>query len=144
MLVRIDLTASSDLSSKVPPAASGRTEGPSPTLEGLHLLDFHEPSVVNIDLGVTRGDGIFKTLGVVDGAGQALHAHLSRLHRSARMLDLPVLDLSVIETGIRLAIQEHDPLKDLSVKVIVTRGAEGTGKPTAWANAFPGPDYSEQ
>lgn len=41
------------------------------------------------DLAVLRGDGIFETLLVRDGAACLLDAHLQRLARSAELMDLP-------------------------------------------------------
>lgn len=86
------------------------------------------------DLGVTRGDGIFEGIGIIDGTVQALEAHLSRLQISARMLDLPDLDIDVIRAAILHAAELHEPQPFLLSKVVVTRGIEGTGVPTAWVH----------
>jgi len=110
----------------------------------LQLADPDQPQLAVTDLGVTRGDGIFETFGVIDGEIQALVPHLTRLGRSAAMLDLPELDLDVIEQGVRLAVQEHESVPQLLVKLVVTRGVEGVENPTAWALAFVGDDYSER
>ena len=116
-------------------------EGEAPT-DRLRSADPDHPQVMVTDLGVTRGDGIFEAFGVSDGEIQAVGPHLARLARSAKMLDLPELDLEVIEEGVRLAVQQHPPVPNLLVKLIVTRGIEGVEHPTAWAHAFVGPDYS--
>lgn len=107
----------------------------------LRLVDPDQPQVLVTDLGVTRGDGIFETFGVVGGDIQAVQPHLRRLQRSAALLDLPELDLDALERAVRLAVAEH-PGSELLVKLIVTRGVEGSGRPTAWAHAFVGEDYS--
>ncbi|MFC7404682.1 aminodeoxychorismate lyase [Georgenia alba] len=105
----------------------------------LRLADVTAPAVTVLDLGITRGDGVFETVGVVGGRPQALQAHLRRLQRSATMLDLPELDLGAVEDAVRLAIERHDPGPFLLVKVVLTRGIEGgDGTPTAWAHAFEG------
>lgn len=110
----------------------------------LRLADPDQPQLMVTDLGVTRGDGIFETFGVADGEIQALEPHLTRLARSAAMLELPELDLGVIEQGVRLAVRQHEPVPYLMVKLVVTRGVEGVENPTAWALAFVGEDYSER
>ncbi|SDS62468.1 aminodeoxychorismate lyase [Microlunatus soli] len=107
----------------------------------LRLADPDQPQVLVSDLGVTRGDGIFETFGVVGGDIQAMEPHLRRLLNSAVLLDLPELDLEALERAVRLAVAEH-PDDELLVKLIVTRGVEGTGRPTAWAYGFIGEDYS--
>ena len=125
-----------DPATKLPPGAE---DG-----ERLRLADPDQPQLTVTDLGVTRGDGIFETFGVIDGEIQALVPHLTRLGRSAAMLDLPELDLDMLEQGVRLAVRQHEPVPYLLVKLVVTRGVEGIEKPTAWALAFVGEDYSER
>ena len=46
-----------------------------------------------------RGDGVFETLLVRDGAACLLEAHLARLMHSARLLDLPEPDLPALARG---------------------------------------------
>ena len=45
-----------------------------------------------LDLGSTRGDGIFETISLGNGHLQALEPHLARFAHSAAMLDLPTPD----------------------------------------------------
>ncbi|MGQ7297526.1 aminotransferase class IV [Quadrisphaera sp. KR29] len=66
-------------------------EGRAPAVVGVD-----EPVVAADDLGLTRGDGCFEGLRLVRAAGEGgavavpnLEAHLARLQRSARSLDLP-------------------------------------------------------
>ena len=100
---------------------------------GYRLVDPEQPTVHVTDLGVTRGDGVFEGLGVVDGAVQALEAHLRRLARSAAMLDLPELDLDVFRAACLASAAAHEPAPFLLQKLVVTRGVEGgDGTPTAW------------
>ncbi|WP_370544198.1 aminodeoxychorismate lyase [Frigoribacterium sp. VKM Ac-1396] len=105
-------------------------EGP-----GWHVTDPTGPVVTAVDLGVTRGDGIFEAFGVVDGAVQALEPHLRRLARSAALLDLPELDLDVIREAVLASAAAHAPVPFALTKLIVTRGLEGVpdSEPTAWA-----------
>jgi 4-amino-4-deoxychorismate lyase len=110
--------------------AGARGEGP-----GWHVADATEPTVNVVDLGVTRGDGIFEAFGVVDGAVQALEPHLRRLARSAALLDLPELDLDLIREAVLASVAAHAPVPFALTKLIVTRGLEGVpdSEPTAWA-----------
>ena len=96
VLVMIDRATLDD-----PPLAPGET--------GWRVVPADEPQIDVADLGVTRGDGIFEGLGVVDGAVQALEPHLRRLARSAAMLDLPELDLDVIRAACLEGARRHGP-----------------------------------
>lgn len=97
-----------------------------------------------IDLGVTRGDGVFETVGVFDGVPQNLGPHLQRLARSAEMLELPAPDLDILEEAFALAVHEHADVPELSVRVVMTRGNEGAGRPSAWIHARESADWSRE
>ena len=94
-----------------------------------------------LDLGATRGDGVFETLGVGAGRAQAVDAHLARLARSAAMLELPEPDGRVARREIAVAerLAGH---AEASVKLVYTRGIEGTGRPTGWVLGAPSPDHT--
>ena len=62
------------------------------TLTGGRVGD--APLLYADDLAALRGDGVFETLLVRDGAACLLDAHLQRLARSAELMDLPAPDLS--------------------------------------------------
>ena len=96
------------------------------------------------DLGATRGDGVFESVGVVGGNVQSLRHHLERFARSAAMLELPAPDLDAWADAVRRAAAEHEPLPEVLVKLVLTRGVEGTGVPTGWVHAFPAADYSRE
>lgn len=100
-----------------------------------------DPHISVLDLGITRGDGIFESIGVINGMARELEPHLARLHHSAVMLDLPELDLNSIRAAIQVAINSHAPVPELLVKVIVTRGIERKNTPTAWIYATQTPNY---
>lgn len=117
---------------------------PIPAAERLRVQPADQPAITVADLGVTRGDGIFETIGAAHGKTQAAGPHLERLARSARMLDLPELDLEIVGDAVELAIAEHAPVAHLLLKIVVTRGVEGTGHPTAWVYAFEGEDATDQ
>lgn len=100
-----------------------------------------DPHINVLDLGITRGDGIFESIGVINGTALELEPHLTRLHRSAIMLDLPELNLNAVRSAVLAAIDAHTPVPELLVKVFVTRGIEGTNVPSAWIYATQTPNY---
>lgn len=102
------------------------------------------PQVSVLDLGVTRGDGVFESIGVVGGRPQALEAHLARLARSAELLDLPRPDPDVWRRAILRGIEiagsaAHE--SELLVKLVLTRGVEGGDAPTGWVHVFDSGSY---
>jgi 4-amino-4-deoxychorismate lyase len=117
------------------PAAGGEAGQP------FRFADPDAPLVHVLDLGVTRGDGVFETLGVGGGRAQAVDAHLARLARSAAMLELPEPDAVAWRAA---AIAVADRLADHAeafVKLVYTRGVEGSGQPTGWVLGSPSPDH---
>ncbi|OLT11338.1 branched-chain amino acid aminotransferase [Pseudonocardia sp. CNS-139] len=92
------------------------------------------------DLGVSRGDGIFETVNAVGGHPQALGAHLARFARSAAMLDLPTPAAEVWRRAVHEAVAAHPPVPELLVKLVMTRGVEGSGRCSGWVLAFPNAD----
>ncbi|MCL6424416.1 aminotransferase class IV [Brachybacterium sp. JHP9] len=96
------------------------------------------------DLAATRGDGVFETVGVFDGRPANLGPHLERLARSAAMIDLPDLDLGVLEQAFDTAVTAHLPVPELLVKIVVSRGIEGSGTPSAWIHAQTAPSYAAE
>ncbi|MGI9062822.1 MAG: aminodeoxychorismate lyase [Pseudonocardiaceae bacterium] len=125
-------------------------------LLGGGLADPEAPLLRVDDLGVTRGDGVFETVLVVDGAPCELEPHLARLARSAAMLDLPAPDLAAwracaataidgwgggreaTQGGGREATQGGG--REMVLKLVLTRGIEGTGRVTGFATGSPVPD----
>ncbi|WP_144754723.1 aminodeoxychorismate lyase [Curtobacterium pusillum] len=92
------------------------------------------------DLGIIRGDGVFETITVVDGHPQAVEPHLARFERSARMLDLPAPDVDTWRRAIEAVCAELDPVREAMVKTVLTRGVEGSDRPTGWVYAAPSGD----
>ncbi|WP_432515421.1 aminotransferase class IV [Kineococcus sp. SYSU DK001] len=101
------------------------------------------PHVRVDDLGVTRGDGVFESVGVVGGVPQSLEHHLARFARSSAMTDLPAPDAAAWADAVHRAVAAHEPRPELLAKLIVTRGVEGTGVPTGWVLVTPGADYAQ-
>jgi 4-amino-4-deoxychorismate lyase len=124
-----------------------------PSLEaGAHAVDapafrFVDPAdavLSALDLGATRGDGIFETISVAGGSPQALEHHLTRFARSAAMLDLPAPDLDAWRDAIRATAEAIDPVPEAFVKTVLTRGIEGSGIPTGWCYGAPSPDFTHE
>ena len=83
----------------------------------------HEPDaalVVGVDHGLTVGDGVFETCGVVDGHAFALTRHLRRLERSAVGLGLAAPDEGEVRAGVA-AVLAAEPTAG-RVRVTVTGG----------------------
>ena len=113
--------------------------------EGAPPFVFADPSAPQLsvlDLGTTRGDGIFESISVGDGRAQALEHHLRRFAASAARLDLPSPDLDLWREAILASIAELAPGAESWVKTVLTRGVEGDGRPTGWVYAAHTADYS--
>jgi 4-amino-4-deoxychorismate lyase len=113
-----------------------------PRAPALRLADPSRAQLNVQDLGITRGDGVFETLGVVDSRVRGMDAHLARFARSARTLELPAPDARTWRGAIVLAAEAAGPLPSGFVRAVLTRGVEGDGRPTGWAYAAAQPDYS--
>lgn len=108
------------------------------------FVDPATPHLSMLDLGATRGDGIFETISVGEGRAQALEHHLSRFSKSAAALELPAPDLDAWREAILATIAETDPAAESFVKTVLTRGVEGDGRPTGWAYGAHSPDFTAQ
>jgi 4-amino-4-deoxychorismate lyase len=109
-----------------------------------HFADPSRSQVSALDLGATRGDGIFETISVGDGFPQAFEHHLRRFAKSAATLELPAPDLDAWRDAVLATIAELDPAPESFVKTVMTRGVEGDGRPTGWAYAAVSGDFSAQ
>jgi 4-amino-4-deoxychorismate lyase len=114
----------------------------APGAPAFHFADAAEPQLSVLDLGATRGDGIFETISVGYGTPQALEHHLRRFAASARTLALPAPDLDAWRGAILAVIAAMEPADEAYVKTVMTRGIEGDDKPTGWVYGAPSPDYS--
>lgn len=118
--------------------APAHVEGAAP----LRLVDPDGSHIGVRDLGITRGDGVFETIGAVAGTPQALEAHLRRFARSAAALDLPEPDLDAWRAAIGAVadiLAGHD---EAAIKTIYTRGVEGDGRPTGWVHGTAVSDFA--
>jgi 4-amino-4-deoxychorismate lyase len=105
-------------------------------------VDHRAPQVSVLDLGVTRGDGIFETISVGHGTPQALEHHLRRFAHSAAMLELPVPDADVWREAIAAVVGALQPSAEAWVKTVMTRGVEGDDRPTGWVYGSQSADFS--
>ena len=111
----------------------------------LRPMPYTEPALTVLNLGLVRGDGIFETVSVVDGAIQAADAHQARFLRSARMLDLPDPDVEVFRGAILTAAEDLEQVSSstqILAKVVMTRGREAlepgapSPEPVGWVLAW--------
>ncbi|PMC74874.1 aminotransferase class IV [Brachybacterium sp. UMB0905] len=110
--------------------------------EAFHLAAIDSPQLLVTDFVATRGDGVFETLGAFDGTLVNVRPHLERLTRSAAMIDLPAPDLEVLTAALDAAVAAHEPVRELTVRLSLTRGVEGTDEPTCWIHARTAEDYA--
>ncbi len=108
---------------------------------------FAEPESAQLsvlDLGATRGDGIFESISVGNGRLQALEHHLRRFAHSAAMLELPTPDLETWRSAIIATVAELAPQGEAFVKTVMTRGIEYGDRPTGWIYASLSPDFTRE
>ena len=87
-----------------------------------------EPVLTALDHGVTVGDGVFETCGVVRGVPFALRRHLDRLTRSAVGVGLAAPDLERVREGIDAVLGAGRDLGRLRVMITAGVGPLGSGR----------------
>lgn len=92
------------------------------------LREPDEPVLSVIDHGVTVGDGVFETCGVVHGQAFALTRHLRRLERSAAGLGLEPPDLAEIRTAVAQVLAARRDLDRVRITVTAGIGPLGSGR----------------
>lgn len=112
-----------------------------PSYEHGRIADAGQPQLMATDLGTTRGDGVFESLLVVHGTPRKLQAHLDRLGASAAAMKLEIPDQQAwrkaIATAVdEFAVTEQADAPEIVLKLMSTRGVEGSGRPTSWVSAF--------
>ncbi|GHF56989.1 4-amino-4-deoxychorismate lyase [Amycolatopsis bartoniae] len=103
------------------------------------LANPEDPHIRVDDLSVQRGDGIFETVLVVGGEPRELRPHLDRLARSASMLDLPEPDDEAWQRTVRLVLDQWPSETECALKLVYTRGVDGTPDPTPTAFVLASP-----
>lgn len=122
----------------IEPAASDDSRGDFAGT--FRVIDPSAPALSVGELSTQRGDGIFESIGVVDGHPQETRAHLERLAHSAAICDLPAPNLEQWRQAV-VAAAEHTPREGEGViKLILSRGVEHGPAPTAWVTAAPAAD----
>lgn len=106
------------------------------------VADPSAPALSVGEMSTQRGDGIFESVGVVDGHPQEVSAHLERLAHSARICDLPVPHLEQWRQAIARSA-EHCPPGESVIKLILSRGVEHGPTPTAWVTAAEATDFHD-
>ncbi len=108
------------------------------TLDG-KVHDPDQPLLCADDLAAVRGDGAFETLLVRGGAPCGVELHLARLAVSAAAMDLPVPDADQWRLVIGLAVDEWTRVSagEGVLRLVLGRGREGGGAPTAYATVGP-------
>ncbi len=108
------------------------------------IVDVTAPLVRADDLGVVRGDGVFDATLVRRAADGAPHvrdreAHLDRLERSAAILQLPAPDRAGYQRAMDalVAAWDFDAQPEALIRLVLTRGPESGGDPTAFALMAP-------
>lgn len=123
----------------IDPAASG--DDRADFSDTFAILDPAAPALTVGELSAQRGDGIFESIGVVDGHPQEVTAHLERLAHSAALCELPAPNLAQWRAAVVLAAAQCGP-GEAVVKLILSRGVEHGPAPTAWATAATAADFS--
>ena len=96
------------------------------------VIDPSAPALSVGELSTQRGDGIFESIGVVDGHPQETQAHLERLAHSARICDLAAPHLEQWRRAVDAAAQHAPRQGEGVIKLILSRGVEHGPAPTAW------------
>jgi 4-amino-4-deoxychorismate lyase len=105
-------------------------------------VDPTAPALSVGEFSTQRGDGIFESIGVVDGHPQETKAHLDRLAHSAEICDLPAPHLEQWRQAVLVAAAHCPPEGEGVIKLILSRGVEHGPAPTAWVTASAAPDNS--
>ena len=105
------------------------------------LVDAAAPALSVGELSTQRGDGVFESIGVVDGHAQEVVPHLDRLAHSARLCGLPVPNAPQWHQAIDRAAAECGAGESV-IKLILSRGVEHGPTPTAWVTAAPAADFT--
>ncbi|WES64749.1 aminotransferase class IV [Microbacter sp. GSS18] len=104
-------------------------------------IDPAAPALSVGELSTQRGDGIFESIGMVDGHPQEVEAHLDRLAHSAVLCDLPVPHREQWRQAVVAAAAEA-PAGESVMKLILSRGVEHGPAPTAWITVAEAADFS--
>ncbi|MGN8026507.1 aminodeoxychorismate lyase [Microbacterium sp. 22242] len=105
------------------------------------VVDASAPALSVGELSTQRGDGVFESIGVVDGHAQEVEPHLQRLAHSAQLCELPDPNLAQWRAAVAIAAR-NCPAGESVIKLILSRGVEKGPAPTAWVTAAPAGDFT--
>ncbi len=122
-------------------AGEARREVTIVTLDGV-LVAPDMPLLYADDLAALRGDGVFETVLVRDGAACLLDAHLHRLARSAELLELPTPDSTAWHRAAEIAVRHwvSGTTAEGALRLVYSRGRERGSQPTGYAMITALPD----
>ena len=123
----------------ITPAASN--DARADFTDSFTVVDAAAPALSVGELSTQRGDGIFESIGVIDGHPQEVAAHLERLVHSARICDLPAPNVEQWREAVAVAAS-HCPPGESVIKLILSRGVDHGPAPTAWITASGAPDFA--
>jgi len=106
------------------------------------IIDPSAPALSVGELSTQRGDGIFESIGVVDGHAQETQAHLERLAHSAEICNLPAPHIEQWRQAVAIAAQHAPHAGEGVIKLILSRGVEHGPAPTAWVTVAAAADNS--
>jgi 4-amino-4-deoxychorismate lyase len=106
-------------------------------------VDASAPALSVGELSTQRGDGVFESIGVIDGHPQELVPHLHRLAHSAKLCDLPLPNVEQWHQAVAVAAAQCAPGESV-IKLILSRGVEHGPTPTAWVTAASAADFTWQ
>lgn len=92
------------------------------------LRDPAAPVLSVLDHGITVGDGVFETCGVVHGQAFALSRHLRRLRHSAVGIGLPEPDEDLLRAAVAEVLAAGTGLGRLRITVTAGLGPLGSGR----------------
>ncbi|MCL3862301.1 aminotransferase class IV [Actinotalea sp. K2] len=92
------------------------------------LREPDESVLTAVDHGVTVGDGVFETCGVVRGSAYALTRHLARLQRSAQGLGLEAPDLDEVRHAVDQVLAAGTTVGRVRITVTAGQGPLGSGR----------------
>ncbi|GAA5207369.1 aminodeoxychorismate lyase [Microbacterium kyungheense] len=113
----------------------GSDDSRSDFADTFRTIDPSAPALSVGELSTQRGDGIFESIGVVDGHPQETQAHLERLAHSAEICDLPAPNLEQWRQAVTIAAGHAPQQGEGVIKLILSRGVEHGPAPTAWVTA---------
>jgi 4-amino-4-deoxychorismate lyase len=109
-------------------------------LLGAGVVPADTPILRADDLGAVRGDGIFETMHVRGGQAWLLDEHLSRMERSAALMELPLPRRETVAELAEQALAAWPANQEGALRLVCTRGSEiAPGPATVFATINPVP-----